>query len=47
MPDSSITKQALAAALKSLMREMPFERVSVSHICQKCNMNRQSFYYHF
>ena len=47
MPDSSITKQALAAALKSLMQEMPFERVSVSHICQKCNMNRQSFYYHF
>jgi len=47
MPDSSITKQALAAALKALMQEMPFEKVSVSHICQKCSMNRQSFYYHF
>ena len=47
MPDSSITKQALASALKDLMQEMPFDKIRVSHICDKCNMNRQSFYYHF
>lgn len=47
MPDSSITKHALANALKVLMKEMPFEKIRISHICEKCNMNRQSFYYHF
>ena len=47
MPDSSITKQALASALKDLMQEMPFDKIRVAHICDKCNMNRQSFYYHF
>ena len=47
MPDSSITKQAFASALKDLMQEMPFDKIRVSHICDKCNMNRQSFYYHF
>lgn len=47
MPDSSITKNALASSLKSLMRETPFEKIRVSHICDRLNMNRQSFYYHF
>ena len=47
MPDSSITKQALASALRDLMQEMPFDKIRVSHICDKCNMNRQSFYYNF
>lgn len=47
MPDSSITKQALASSLKALMQEMPFQKISISHICDRCNMNRQSFYYHF
>ena len=47
MPDSSITKNALALSLKSLMREIPFEKIRVSHICDRLNMNRQSFYYHF
>ena len=47
MADASITKQALASSLKSLMHEMPFQKISISHICDRCNMNRQSFYYHF
>lgn len=47
MADSTITKQALAAALKELMTEVPFEKINVAHICEKCNMNRKSFYYHF
>lgn len=47
MADSSITKRALATALKELMQEMPFAKIHVSHICDKCSMNRQSFYYHF
>ena len=47
MADSNITKRALAAALKELMTEMPFSKISVSDICEKCEMNRKSFYYHF
>lgn len=47
MADSNITKRALASALKELMNEMPFAKISVSNICEKCDMNRKSFYYHF
>ena len=47
MADSNITKQALAAALKELIAERPFEKISVSDICDRCRMNRKSFYYHF
>ncbi len=47
MADSNITKRALATALKELMEEMPFSKISVTDICQKCEMNRKSFYYHF
>jgi len=47
MADSNITKQALASALKDLMEETPFEKINIGHICEKCGMNRKSFYYHF
>ena len=47
MADSNITKHALAAALQELMAELPFEKINVAQICERCNMNRKSFYYHF
>lgn len=47
MADSNITKHALAAALQELMTELPFEKINVAQICERCNMNRKSFYYHF
>ncbi len=47
MADSNITKRALAAAFKDLMHELPFEKINVRQICEKCDMNRKSFYYHF
>lgn len=47
MADSNITKQALASALKDLMEETSFEKINIGHICEKCGMNRKSFYYHF
>lgn len=47
MADSNITKQALASALKDLMEETPFEKINIGDICEKCGMNRKSFYYHF
>lgn len=47
MADSNITKRALANALKELMEEVPFSKISISEICERCNMSRKSFYYHF
>ena len=46
MADSNITKKALAASLKQLMEEKPFEKINVGDICERCEMNRKSFYYH-
>ena len=34
-------------AFKELLEDRPFEKISVSDICDRCNMNRKSFYYHF
>ncbi len=47
MADSNITKKALAGALKELLHSEPFSKISVGEICEKCSMNRKSFYYHF
>ena len=29
------------------MQEVPFSKISIGDICEKCEMNRKSFYYHF
>jgi len=47
MADSNITKRALATALRELMEEVPFDKIQITHICDRCDMNRKSFYYHF
>lgn len=47
MADSGITKRALAEALKKQMNDEPFEKISIGDICDRCDMNRKSFYYHF
>ena len=47
MANSNITKHALAAALKTLMADRPFAKISVGDICEACGMSRKSFYYHF
>ena len=33
--------------MKALMEEKPFAKISVGDICERCGMNRKSFYYHF
>lgn len=47
MADANRTKRVLADALKKLMEEMPFSKISVADICGRCDMNRKTFYYHF
>lgn len=47
MSASMITKNALAEALKMLLKEEPFDKISVGNICESCGLSRKSFYYHF
>lgn len=47
MAYSNITKTIMADAMKELMSEKPFAKISVGDICERCGMNRKSFYYHF
>ena len=47
MAESNMTKRALAGAMKELMAHRPFAKINVGDICELCNMNRKSFYYHF
>lgn len=44
---SNNTKHALAAALKTLMAQKPFEKITINEITELCAMRRQNFYYHF
>ena len=37
----------MAASLKKLMNEVPFSKINIADICENCQMNRKSFYYHF
>lgn len=41
------TKQRMAKALESLLNTKPIEKITVSDITYICDMNRQTFYYHF
>ncbi|MBA1334252.1 MAG: Transcriptional regulator, AcrR family [Firmicutes bacterium] len=47
MPDSNITKLALANSLKKLMVKKSFSKISVSDIVEDCGLTRQAYYYHF
>ncbi len=47
MPSSQITKKALAASLKELMKSTPLNKISIKNIVDNCGLNRQTFYYHF
>lgn len=41
------TPLKFAKEMKKMMSEMPLEDISVSLLCQKLNVQRQTFYYHF
>lgn len=41
------TKLALAKALQELLRTKSLDEVRVSELCNRCSLQRQSFYYHF
>ena len=44
MAKAEQTKRTLASAMKKLLAQMPYEKVSVSMIAEEAGMNRKSFY---
>ena len=47
MPNTSITKEALADALKALLANQPLSKISIKDITNYCGISRNTFYYHF
>ncbi|MBQ3551969.1 MAG: TetR/AcrR family transcriptional regulator C-terminal domain-containing protein [Clostridia bacterium] len=47
MSGANVTKRVFANTMKALMIKRPFAKISVGDICEACNLNRKSFYYHF
>lgn len=41
------TKRALAASLKKLLQRKPLDKITITDIAEDCEVNRQTFYYHF
>lgn len=44
---SDITKRAMSAALKNLLKEKKLNKITVQDIADECGIKRQTFYYHF
>ena len=44
---SQTTKKALAASLKKLLKKSTLDKITVKDIAEDCEVNRQTFYYHF
>lgn len=44
---SELTKKALSNTLKSLLQEKPVNKITISELCEKTGIRRQTFYYHF
>jgi len=43
----SETKILMAQALKNLIKDRPFAKITIQDIVAECNINRNTFYYHF
>ncbi len=44
---SELTKKALSSTLKELLKEKPVNKITISELCEKTGIRRQTFYYHF
>ena len=41
------TKQSLAQALKQEMKQKQLSKITITELCDVCQINRKTFYYHF
>lgn len=46
-PQSNETKIRMASALKNMLKNKNFRKITVGDIVSACNINRNTFYYHF
>lgn len=44
---ATFTKQALAETLKQMVQTKALDKITVKDLVEACNINRQTFYYHF
>ncbi len=44
---SNMTKQALEASLKNMMRKKPLDKITIQDLTADCGISRMTFYYHF
>lgn len=44
---AQFTKQALANILKTMLQTKPLDKITVKDLVEACDINRQTFYYHF
>lgn len=44
---SRVTKNRLAQSLKKHMIKKPLDKITIKELTEDCNLNRQTFYYHF
>ncbi len=47
MAEAVVTKKAISEAFRTLITEMPLSKISIGDICERCELNRKSFYYHY
>lgn len=45
--NSSETKILMAETLKKMLKDRPFAKITIQDIVAECNINRNTFYYHF
>ena len=43
----NFTREALAKTLKEMIQTQPLDKITVTDLAEKCQVNRQTFYYHF
>lgn len=44
---SQLTKKAIKQSFQKLLKEMPFDKITVKEIVEECGINRNTFYYHY
>ncbi|MDO5539453.1 MAG: TetR-like C-terminal domain-containing protein [Eubacteriales bacterium] len=44
---SQLTKRAIKESFLKLLKEMPFDKITVKEIVEDCGINRNTFYYHY
>ena len=44
---TNMTKKALENSLKKLLKEKPFDKITIADITEDCGISRMAFYYHF